>query len=127
MIERKEKIALATFVSSIFLIVILLLVMGFSGSGPTGYVINNVSEGSSVTSLTEKTCTDSDGINYELKGNVNYCENGVCTTKTDSCSGKTLTEWSCENNEARGGEHACEFECDSGACINKVTAFNKKG
>ena len=127
MIERKEKIALVTFMSSIFLIVVLLLVTGLGKGGPTGYVINNVSEGSSVSSSAEKSCVDSDGINYEIKGNVNYCENGACTTKTDSCSGRTLTEWSCGGNEARSGEHACEFDCDSGACINKVTAFSVKG
>src|SRR3989344_3766018 len=127
MVERKEKIALATFVSSTFLILILLLVAGFSKSGPTGYVVNNVSESSSVPSSAEKTCTDSDGKDYMIKGNVNYCENGGCTTKTDSCSGKTLTEWLCENEEVRNEEHICEFECDSGACIDKVTAFNRIG
>ncbi len=127
MIERKEKIALVTFVSSIFLIVILLLAAGFSRGGPTGYAVNNVSESSSVSQSVEKSCTDSDGKDYGIKGNVNYCENRACTVKTDSCSGKTLTEWSCENDEARSEEHACEFDCDFGTCINKVTAFDKKG
>ncbi|MDO8460510.1 MAG: hypothetical protein Q7S74_05340 [Nanoarchaeota archaeon] len=125
MIEKKEKIALVTFVSSIFLIMILLLVMGLSG--PIGYVVNNVSDGSSISPSAQKDCIDSDGKDYGIQGNVNYCENGVCVTKTDSCSGKKLTEWLCENDEVRSEGYACEFECDFGACISKVTAFKRVG
>lgn len=121
MIERKEKIALVTFVSSVSLIVVLLLVTWFNN--PTGYAIYGASDSDSISLPVQKSCMDSDGKNYAIQGNVNYCENKECTTKTDLCSGNTLTEWLCENDEVRMDEHLCEFGCDFGNCVNKVTTY----
>lgn len=120
MIEKKEKIAFVTFVSSLSLIVVLLLAVWLNS--PTGYAVYDASDTDSISQGVQKSCVDSDGKNYGIQGNVDYCENGECTTKTDLCSGKTLTEWLCENQEVRSDEHVCEFECDLGSCINKVTA-----
>ena len=126
MIEKKEKIALVTFLSSIFLIIILLFT-GFDN--PTGYVINNVSDSvSQIESQSmQKSCVDSDGKDYGIKGNVNYCKDGECSVKSDSCSGKTLIELLCENEEIRSEEYLCEFDCDSGVCVNKVTKMRYFG
>ena len=120
MIEKKEKIALVAFVSSISLIVVLLLAAWLNS--PTGYAVYDSSVTDSISQSGQKSCVDSDEKNYGIQGKVDYCENGECITKTDSCSGKTLTEWLCENQEVKSDEHVCEFECDFGSCINKVTA-----
>src|SRR3989344_7407106 len=127
MIEKKEKIALVTFASSVFLIMILLLINGFSN--PTGFVINNVSDSVSQPEAqsAQKSCADSDGKDYGIKGNVNYCKDGKCETKSDSCSGKTLIELLCENEEIKSNEYLCEFDCDSGVCVNKVTKMRYFG
>lgn len=122
----KEKIALGMFLLSSLSIIVLLLTLGFSG--PTGFVVSNESDYNAIVSQSnEKSCVDSDGSNSFLKGSVTYCENGECTLNSDSCSGKTLTEFSCENGERVSSQHLCEFDCDSGSCVNKITLYKYDG
>ena len=107
---------------------ILLLINGFIN--PTGYAVDDVSKGAvsqSGSQSAQKSCIDSDGRNYGIKGNVNYCKDGECATKYDSCSGKTMIELLCENEEIKSEEYLCEFDCDSGVCVNKITTIRYSG
>ena len=68
----------------------------------------------------ETTCTDSDdGPNYFIQGTVNWfvdeTSNGL---ERDSCSGNTLTEWSCNAAlEKEYWEEVCALGCSNGACV----------
>ncbi len=66
-------------------------------------------------------------MNYNTKGAVESCIDAKCSGKEDSCSGKTLIEWYCQNNEAKNEEHECEFECDNGMCLKVAKEYKLVG
>lgn len=116
---KKENIALGIFIFSI-LIVVGLISFAFNGN-LTGKVIQdnkNAQNSIGQNSESKINCTDSDGSNYTVKGIVSYCDESECSSKEDSCSGKKLTEWYCENNEKKYREYNCENDCDDGVCLS---------
>ncbi len=123
-----EKIALGVFVFSI-LAVLILTPFTFLGNNITGNVVQdqetNTIQGETNVNLVQPTCSDSDsGKTYSVKGNVKYCnDKAECSSKEDSCSGKKLIEWYCQNNERHSEEHECESDCDEGACVNLVNKY----
>jgi len=107
----KEKIVLGIFVLSVLMVLTLGLI-----------VMQNRITGKAIQGQEQETgkasCSDSDGVNYGIKGGVNYCdEQGNCGSKEDSCSGSSVTEWYCEASEAKSEEHPCEDGCGGGACL----------
>ena len=76
-------------------------------------------------------CSDTDsgttyptGINYYLSGSATGLYNGVKTTKTDSCSGSVLTEYSCNSDKKIIDTQSvnCTNGCLSGACVGTSPA-----
>lgn len=112
--KYKESIALGVFIFSVLMIVVLLAFM-FQGN-LTGRVTGGNTEENIIS------CSDSDGKNYEIRGIVNYC-NGGCSENEDSCSGRNVIEWYCENNEKKSEEHACEYDCNNGVCVQFVSEY----
>ena len=69
-----------------------------------------------VTTTTVTTCSDSDNGDYYEKGTMKA--GGSDTGHTDLCGdSKTLTEYYCENNEARKTAFNCPNGCNDGACL----------
>ncbi|MEK6927565.1 MAG: hypothetical protein AABX11_03970 [Nanoarchaeota archaeon] len=121
--EGIEKMALVTFVSSVVLMGFILL-FSFVPS-LTGLVIGN-EEGNQA--LVDEGCSDSDGgLNYQISGSVNLCIKGNCDLAEDSCSGKVLVEYYCEEEKRLSKKYDCEEMCESGACANKVSKFSYRG
>ena len=122
--KRKEKIALGIFIFSILAVIVLIILL-ISQINITGKVIGDFeSEKIAADSAQQITCSDSDsGIDYDVKGVVRYCVNGNCINQEDSCSGKTLTEWYCENNEKYSAQYLCNYDCYLGICVNLVTKY----
>lgn len=121
--DIKEKAAIGVFVISILAIIVLLF-FAFKGS-LTGKVIENTEGSQNIDNQdieNKISCTDSDGRNYLVKGVVSYCNNG-CSSSEDSCSGKKVIEWYCENNEKKSEEHSCEYDCDKGVCVKLVSDY----
>lgn len=115
--EIKEKIALAVFVfSAIALLILFLFPLQVK---TTGRVIEGIEEAAGF----EKTCSDSDSRNYDVRGGVSYCDDGGCSTEQDYCSGKKVVEWYCENNERNYEERECSYDCDDGSCVSLVTKY----
>lgn len=117
---QKEKLVLSIFVFSI-LMVIVLSFFAFSFN-LTGRVIDEAGAGQQI-----QTCSDSDGKNYNVKGTLEYCTNGNCLTERDSCSGKKVVEFYCENNEKKSEEKECSYDCDDGICIESAGDYKLAG
>ena len=78
------------------------------------------------------TCDDSDGgINYYTKGNCAKCnqtgELNVCGITPDICSGSTLLEYYCGNNECKETLYDCHYGCMAGACNKGITVISPNG
>jgi hypothetical protein len=59
-------------------------------------------------------CSDSDGRNYNTKGEINLSGN----IATDYCPSKSsLTEYYCDNGALRSETVHCEFGCQDGTCL----------
>jgi len=64
------------------------------------------------------TCADSDGgKDYYTAGKCTRCTQAACGTTPDICSGSTLLEYYCENNECKEVLYTCPYGCSNGACI----------
>src|SRR3989338_5548960 len=125
--DKKETITLGIFVFFLLATVILLFFAvpreGIIGKAVTETDKDKVISSQAITN--ELGCADSDsGRNYFEQGSVNYCNSdNNCFTQKDSCSGKKLSEWYCENNEARYEEHECEDVCEEGVCVTIAKKF----
>ncbi len=120
--EKREKIALVVFFLFSFISFILIFfVFGFENF--TGYVVNEAESSSQDNSQGQIGCSDSDGVDYNKKGNVRYCTNGNCENFEDSCSGEKVLEWSCSGDKAKSQEYNCVDGCNNGACLDLVTSF----
>ena len=119
---KTNKILLS--IASLFIIVLIIsLTVSFlkKESGITGKVLENED---SIVVIAEKTCKDSDnGKDYFIEGFVDYCNGEKCSREKDLCSGKTLRERYCNNEEISYEDYECESECDSGACINLLKDY----
>jgi len=121
----KEKVVLGVFVFSVLMILVLLF-FAFQ-SRITGKAIGEISEEAKITE-NKPGCSDSDGVNYNIKGTAEYCDaEGKCSSYEDSCSGRILTEWSCQGDEAKNEEHECEVECNDGICLKIAKEYNLIG
>ena len=121
----KEKVVLGVFIFSVLMVVILLF-FAFQ-SRITGKAVGEISEEEKTTE-NKQVCSDSDGVNYNIKGTAEYCNSeGNCLSYQDSCSGKMLTEWSCQGNEAKSQEHECEVECNDGICLKIAKEYKIVG
>ncbi len=98
---------------------------GFQSFEITGMVVGDIPKDSENEVVSEevveespKTCIDSDGgLNYDLKGTVEYCEGENCRSEEDFCVNGKINEWYCENNElALEGFYKCPGICYSGRC-----------
>jgi len=83
----------------------------------------------------ESKCTDSDGLDYYIKGDVTVCSyssnSGSCGLMVDKCEGTSsvLTENYCDGNNAKTMNTVCLNGCKDGACIkeaSKLTASINK-
>lgn len=122
--EKSEKISLSIFIFCLVALATLSL-LAFSG-GLTGKSITEIGKDKVLQNGANKvSCTDSDnGQNYLIKGNTKYCgSDDNCFTKEDSCSGKTIVEQFCENNQAIYIEHECEVDCYEGTCVTLAKKF----
>lgn len=118
---KKEILALYVFIVSVF-IVMFLVFSAFQSpiGGITGKVITSLMQNSETT----VSCVDSDlGRNYNNKGVVDYCNEEGCFSEEDSCSGKTLVEFYCSDNEKRYENYECEGGCDDGLCIKSAKSY----
>ncbi len=72
-------------------------------------------------STPSQVCTDSDGVNYEVQGNVKTASE----TYIDVCYSSTgLIEYACNaDGSARKISYTCQsgYECKNGACIRSLT------
>ncbi len=67
-------------------------------------------------------CVDSDnGMDYNVKGSV--CVGSSC--QEDSCSGSTLTEYYCSNNQIASTTTTCVNGCSNGVCSGTVIDDNQ--
>ena len=131
--DKKEKIALGTFIFSVVAVLVLFLVIAVQNR-ITGQVtqeheeINNTSVYAGESIEKEIKCEDSDGsTNYDLKGTLVYCDESGCFKKEDYCSGNNVIEWFCENKEGKSKEFECEFECDDGVCLTALKKYTSSG
>ncbi len=120
----KEKIALGVFIFSILVIVILFFFM-FQGV-LIGKVVEETKE-QTAEGQGQITCSDSDNKDYYIKGAIDYCDANGCSSKEDFCSDKKLTEWYCENSEAKYEEIECEDGCSKGVCLTLATKYKYTG
>lgn len=126
----KEKIALGVFIFSILALLIVVFFVAFQNKNAiTGKVIGSVKEEIlEEEGEFEVSCSDSDnGKDYFVKGVVSYCSEEGCSSEEDSCYGKKLVEWYCENNEKGFERYECEDECDDGVCASLVTEYRRLG
>jgi len=95
---------------------------------PNGYVCYNGACYASTTSTTISTtvpptasCTDSDGMNYNVQGSTSVCEIGQnigsCSKVMDACNGNILIEGYCTGNQRSTTSYTCPNSCSNGACI----------
>jgi hypothetical protein len=121
---NKDQIALGVFGFSVAVIVVLLVLAFSQNIRMSGRAVQEIGGGQASASLGEITCSDSDGRNYDIKGVLNYCDENGCIANEDSCNGRMLIEWYCENNDKKYEERLCEYTCDDGICLGYVTKFS---
>ncbi|MDP2925323.1 MAG: hypothetical protein Q8N99_03050 [Nanoarchaeota archaeon] len=74
----------------------------------------------SIESIQTESCSDSDnGLNYNLRGTIKYCDfNNICVNMEDNCEKGKLNEYYCENDKiAVERFYSCKFGCLNGACM----------
>lgn len=78
---------------------------------------------------TVPTCTDSDGINYYVKGYVSGIDqNGNPYTTWDSCaSSVVLNERYCSGSSPQTQTYTCPITCNDGACVQGNQTGNQTG
>jgi len=98
------------FVFGICLVLIVSISFVSAGwfSNWVGKITGNPIEGN-------ESCSDSDGENFYVKGYVNSSING---TNWDFCSGSSVIEYVCYENQAVISYLPCDFGCSDGACIS---------
>lgn len=66
-------------------------------------------------------CSDTDALPDFPFGKGNYYQKGTAQNTygvfSDSCSGKTLTEYYCSGNDIISNQRTCAVACDNGACL----------
>lgn len=66
-------------------------------------------------------CKENDnGINYDIKGKIEYCDESECSDRADFCEGSILTEWYCDGNRRNYVQYNCEKGCDVGVCLTNL-------
>ena len=115
----------------ISIFIIAILIAGFfiynynSQKVITGRVVDKIDDAENNLGVGEsKSCSDSDGKNYLVRGKISYCEDGECASDEDFCSGRVLNEFYCEGSNKNFVEYVCENECDEGTCANLITDYN---
>ncbi len=68
-----------------------------------------------------KTCIDSDGKNYSIKGTVQNNTGNY----TDFCQGSNIIEYYCENNESKSISYTCNYGCFDGICLQQQNQTNE--
>ncbi len=73
-------------------------------------------------------CTDSDGgVRPDVAGRVSVTDSrGRITVSNDACSGESVVEFSCSNNQAVSRSYACANGCRDGACSPSIKLTIKK-
>ena len=88
--------------------------------GLTGKAIDS-GELSEKAETGEVYCKENDnGINYDIKGKVEYCDESECSDRADFCEGGVLTEWYCDGNRRNYVQYNCEKWCDVGVCLTNL-------
>lgn len=73
------------------------------------------------------TCTDSDGLNYFVKGTAKEFLNGILKKQgTDFCifNATTVKEYFCSSNRLSTTIYSCSNGCLNGACKNQICIAN---
>lgn len=67
-------------------------------------------------------CADSDGgVRPDAAGRVSVTDSrGRITVSNDACSGESVVEFSCSNNQAVSRSYACANGCRDGACVPQL-------
>jgi hypothetical protein len=71
-------------------------------------------DGACTTSTSSDYCSETDGGKDYTQLGTTYSNN--LGTKTDKCSGNTLTEYYCSGKEGYSMSYACGYGCANGAC-----------
>lgn len=73
-------------------------------------------------------CTDSDsGVRPDVAGRVSVTDSrGRIAVSNDVCSGESVVEFACSNNQAVSRSHACANGCRAGACSPPIKLTIKK-
>ena len=72
-----------------------------------------------------QTCTDSDELNYYLKGHINFLDpiTGWRISEDTCQSDNILIEYSCQDNEPESSSISCSNGCFDGACLPGITSI----